>query len=275
MSVVAYEVSLASVGERSHVVHRCGFGQLLRLQPSRKGTLPCRVSGGDVRVSVIVALVHKIPCAHAVASAVVSVVHVGKSETVGELVAYGADAVYARLARHLAAAGIGVDTHAVERHVSAQRAEQLPLVRPDGALVASGSLSPSGVEEEHLVHLSVTVPVIFCEVDVIVDSQKSRLEHLSYVGVVVRSVVCIAFWHAHRTGDVEAQEELSVALVAEVVTHRPYESHVVTEVVLVQYAVVQSHIVTVAERHVGKLDKDDETLFLAHIRRVVSAYGHV
>ena len=275
MSVVAYEVSLASVGERSHVVHRCGFGQLLRLQPSRKGTLPCRVSGGDVRVSVIVALVHKIPCAHAVASAIVRIVHVGKPEAVGELVAYRAYAVNAGLARHLTSARIGVDSHAVECHVSAQRAEQLPLVRPDGALVASGCLSPSGVEEEHLVHLSVTVPVVFGEVDVIVDSQKSRLEHLSYVGVVVCSVVGIASWHAHRTCDVEAQEELSVALVAEVVTHRPYESHVVTEVVLVQYAVVQSHIVTVAERHVGKLHKYDKTFFLSHIRRMVPAQCHV
>ena len=49
----------------------------------------------------------------------------------------------------------------------------------------------------------------------------------------------------------------------------------VTEVVLVQYAVVQSHIVTVAERHVGKLHKYDKTFFLSHIRRMVPAQCHV
>ena len=171
----------------------------------------------------------------------------------------------------LAAARIVEYAHAVKRHVAGARlVGDGRLVRPYRVVFAAVGLAQSGVDEEHLLHLSVAVPVVFCVVNLVVDGVEGVAQHLADVRVLVRrvaAVVGVALGHHHRPGHVKRKVEHAAALVAEIVAHRPNEAQRLVCVVLLVENLVVKLVRALGEAHVGEFHKHHQALLLALVCR--------
>ena len=285
VGIVVDDVGFAAFAQRLHGRHLRVFLQLNGLQPSGAPLLVAAVAGRheSALVAVVGAVVHEVPRAHAEVL-VGGVIHVGESQTVGELVAEGANAVDAPFgglagpvveddSRQLAAARIGVHLHAVECQGAAFGAEPV-FMGPHGVLAATGSLTQSGIEHVHLVHLAVAVPVVVGKVHIAVNGLAGFTDHGFGIRVfvirVVASIVARVVFQRHGPHHIERQVELTTALGTEVVVHAALESLFAGEARLVDNAVVECRVVALFKLLVGEFHQDDQALLLA---RVVVAGG--
>ena len=165
--LVVHDVCLATLAERFHGRHDLVLRKLDRLYPACHPLLvACEASRAEA-VAVVAAGVEQIPVVHAVAARVGGVVHVGKAETVRELVAYCAYTVAALVGVKLAAAGVSVHVYALTgvEYLAVVAVLEVEHVGPDvGRGCALVVLATTCVEKEHLVDISVLVPVVLGEV---------------------------------------------------------------------------------------------------------------
>lgn len=153
---------------------------------------------------------------------------------------------------------------------------QVPLVRPDSVSVVPRSLAVSCVKDEHLVNLSVTVPVVVSEVYAFVNSLAGVHNHFAECSVVVVlsvcrfAVVCISVRQSYRAGDVEVELKLSVALCLEVVFHTTVEVELF-EAFFVGNALIECRSMVGPEFCVGKLHEYDKTFFHTNVWLVVAS----
>ena len=230
-------------------------------------------------VAVVRTHVHEVPSIHAAATVVLSVIEIRIAQAVAELVAHRADALDGVAATEFAAAGIGVDLHAVE----AQRARavaviagrlQIPLVGPDGVGHVAIGFAVAGIDDIDLIDLAVAVPIIVGIVHVVIGQLHSLDDHFSRMKVVavavVASVVGLSARHGVRTGNVEGQVKEAHALGVEVVVNRTHEAALL-EVLFVGDAVVECGIVGGLEAQVAEVHQNDQALLVAD---VVSKFSH-
>ena len=274
VGVVVHDVGIAAFLQRLHALDADGVGELDGLEPSHHPALVGGVAGGQVAVAVVGTGIHQVPVGHALAAGVVGVVEVGIAQAVAELVAHGADAVdVARQAFQFAAAGVGVDAHAVERERRARGRPQVPGVGPDGIVSTAVGLALAGIDDIHLINLAVAVPVVFRIVDIDIGQLAGLTRHLARTHVValivVAAVVRLRVGHRHGAYDVELQFELPHALGVEVVVHRPLEIAFV-EVLFVGNALVEGLAVAALETDVAEVHKDDQAALLAEVVAVAA-----
>ena len=104
---------------------------------------------------------------------------------------------------------------------------QPPLLRPHGTHTAPVVLPLSGEKDKHLVNLSVAIPVVGRPVGYrllhVFHRIDHQLAHLLVVAPVVGAAIVGRGMVQVGHPQVEREQELSVALVAEIVAHRPYE----------------------------------------------------
>ena len=125
------------------------------------------------------------------------------------------------VAVELAGGGIFIDFHPVDlQRTTEVRLGELILLRPDGFFGSAHCLAPSGVDDDHLVYLSVAIPVVVGIVDRVGGQLTGLGHHLPYVYIaegVVLSVVFHVLGELDGTDDIEGQVELPVRLLKEVV----------------------------------------------------------
>ena len=92
VALVCHLVELVGIRQRLHFRHRLRRRQLLGCNPSYAHALETRVVAWLESFGVVATLVHQRPVTHAVESRVARVVHIHQTQTVGELVADGANA---------------------------------------------------------------------------------------------------------------------------------------------------------------------------------------
>ena len=167
----------------------------------------------------------------------------------------------------LGTAGVGVYLHSINSNSACAFAIEIPLVRIDGVFIVVVSLAETGIKDEYLFKLSVTVPVEIGKVNLAIGSLTSLLDHLARVFVVaplvVASVVGVSLGNGDRTYNVEGEVELSATLCVEVVVDGAIKA-VLVIAHLVGDAVEECIVVSVLKGEVGELHKDDESLLGAN-----------
>ena len=118
MPRVIHDVNVTIVFKRFHARHLHVFRQFYRFHPSAEHTLVSGIVARSVSVVVIAAIIHQRPTVHAeVRSVGASVVEVGQTKAVCELMAHRAQPVYLAAAVQLRTAGVGVYVHSVDVEV--------------------------------------------------------------------------------------------------------------------------------------------------------------
>ena len=121
--------------------------------------------------------------------------------------------------RQFADHAIGVESPAIELYGFNITLCKGELMRPHRL---SGICPTSCEDDSHLVHVSVTIPVIFAVVYQLVGEQESLFCHLSTSLIpVAASIVIAVFAQGDRSHDVEGEVEFPITLVDEIVVHRP------------------------------------------------------
>ena len=176
----------------------------------------------------------------------------------------------ARLTVQFGTAGVGVDSHAVERLYTTSitilsGVRQLPFVRPDSAGSTAVGLALTGIDHIDLLHLIVTVPVVVGIVHFSVSQLQGFNHHLGRMFVVtlgvIRAIVGLFLADSYRAYHVEVQFELTLALLQEVVAHRTFK--VAFRIILpVGNALVEGFVVATLERAVLEVDQNDEALLI-------------
>ena len=188
-----------------------------------------------------------------------------------ELVAHGTDAGNGTcLAVEFAAAGVGIDFHAVEglRAVAVSiilSRGEVPLVWPDGGTGSAVGFALACIDDIDLVDLAVAVPVVVGEVDVVVDKFQGLDDHLGGIFVVALSVVSaivgLGLGYSHRSDNIKREFELPLALSVEVVVHGAFEV-AVGEVFLVGDALIEGVGVGFLKCDIAEVDQNDDALLL-------------
>ena len=93
VAVVIYNIGITAFGQGLHVVDGTVFRQFDRLLPPDVAQLVSCQRSRQEGIGIVRALVHQVPCPHAVEQAVACVVHVGQPQAVGELMAQRANAI--------------------------------------------------------------------------------------------------------------------------------------------------------------------------------------
>ena len=254
MSLIIYNVCLATLRERLHIRDLCRGGKLCEVFPSAVPTLiGCEASWLEAVVEVV-SHVHKVPDVCSVeqlcSSEATLVVHVRKSEAVRELVAHGSYTVDLPTFSKLTAACEVLDGHSIHfkrflRH--SERAENSFLRPYEVGIVRVCVLSLSGIEHEDLVNDSVSVPVVFCKVHItllvcistsIVD-KLSDIRLIGSVATIVLTVGLIGVWKLKRSCNIEVELKLSIALSKEIVVETTLKANgIIAEANLVSNTVV-------------------------------------
>ena len=242
ISLVVYDITLATIVYSLHVAYYSVVNELYRLFPSAHHSLVGSIASRAIAVAVVASRTHQVPAAHANMALICDIVGVREAEAVRELVAHGADARHVSVAIYLVAASVSVDKNSVKFHFfSIFGFRELPLMRPDSVFISAISLSTSCIEEVNLVYFAITVPVIFCKVNIVVGKQESLRYHRSRAHVVAISiifaVVGIVIGKCYRTYNVEVQVENTLTLRQEVVANTAAKLSV-AESYFVYYALI-------------------------------------
>ena len=127
-----------------------------------------------------------------------------------------------------------------------------------------------GIEQEHLFHLTVFIPVIIGETYLFGNSQTGLLHQFAHIlveptcrgtPVLIRAIIGIVMQGLNRTDDIESQTELTVTLVIEIVadTARCLVVRIALEVDDVRPGMKR---VFILEPGIRKLHEDDQSTFL-------------
>ena len=204
------------------------LGKLLYLSPTKSGTLPARQCRGTKAVIGVLTRVHKSVIAQSHITTLNGVgkktcgIHIGKSETVAELMAEQSDAIqpwpilrfFALFSKQLVVHSISLDSLSVK----SLRQTHLSRLRPDIiAVVRTIVFTISGIDDVYQVHLSVAVGIILREVYVFVGSTAGIRKQQCHV--VVFSVGSKRAAHLIRSIEVKLWCELSKAHVGEILFH--------------------------------------------------------
>ena len=146
---------------------------------------------------------------------------------------------------------------------------------PDGICNAAVGFTITGIEDEYLIDLTVTIPVVIIKIHLSIGCSHSLYNQLIRVLIVtitvVRTIIAQVLCRCIGTHHVERQLKLRLtvlvlALSLEIVRHRTFEAtdsvvlHVHDILILVQ-------VVGSLKRLVLELHKDDQTFLLARIAR--------
>ena len=257
-----------------HVLHVTSLVQFDRREPS---AIHAFVAGVTYRslaasmVAVVATIVHQVPYVHSeVRIALAGVIHIRQAHAMAELMTSRTDAVDVgtRLAGKFAAACIRIDTNAIQSDCPRAVAEiarrgELILVRPDGLESSPLCLAITSIDDVHLIHLAVVVPVVIGKVHRAVCQSACLGHHLGRVLVitvrVVLSVIAQLATHRDRPHDIEREIKLPIALTVEVVVNGA--SHVIVRISLL---VEEIEIGGVAVGHfpVGKVHQNNQSLLV-------------
>ena len=271
VALVVDDVAVATILQGCHVRDALRFIKSDGRLPTGHPSLVAGISGGLITVTIVGTTVHEVPFEHTLTTAVVRIVEVGIAEAMTELVAHRTDAGNFIRTVQFAAAGIGVNLHAVKRLTSCAVAivvgrGECPLVRPDGLRTATVGFALSGIDHVHLLHFAVAVPIVVPIVYLRVGQLQGLDDHSGWVSVIViarvRTIVATSLAYGDWTHDVEGQLKLSAALRLEVIVHRPFEV-AGREILLVGNALIEGLVVGSLEGHIAEVHQDDESLLLA------------
>ena len=147
-------------------------------------------------------------------------------------------------------------------------------MRPDAGGGATLRFAVAGIDDKHLVHLAVAVPVVVGKVHLLIGQLAGFHNHLDGVLRITARIVLAVVRHIFRNRDgahhVEGEVQLSVGLLLEVVVYAAGVA--VSRVVLLVHHLVE-HLVGVSagHLHVLEVDEDDQSLAVA---RDGGAFAH-
>ena len=149
---------------------------------------------------------------------------------------------------------------------------------PNGVGASSVSLALAGIDDIHLIYISVAIPVIVGKVDDIVHTFACFYNHFSRPQVIVSIVVCtivgLVVFKLYWTYNVEIEDEVAVALGSKIVAYATFE--IPLRVAFFVSNVVECSLwICCGEFYVCIFDKDDDTLLRTVIAPVVIGFPHL
>ena len=220
---------IAIVGLRLHIGHQCICSQFFRLYPSAEPALVACIVAGHIAIAIVATTVHQRPVGHTVVVTIFSgIIKVGKSHTMGELMAKGTDAVSIVVSVEFGPTGIGVNLHllkfqGITRMVTIGRQGRTEVIcmRPDGACILSIGLTMTGIHHIDLIHVAVIVPIIVRPFHLFIHQLAGFDNHLmNKLRTAVTGIVLHFLGDSDRSHHIKSEIKLPVALAVEIIMHR-------------------------------------------------------
>ena len=120
----------------------------------------------------------------------------------------------------------------------------------------------SGIKHKHLVHLTITIPIVVGKVYRITDEVEGLAHHLRRMHVIatriVLTIIRIAFRHCDRSYYIESKIELAKTLINEIIMYRPRERRLII-MLFIKYSVIDHLRMVSLKRQIIKTDKDHQS----------------
>ena len=202
-----------------HIINLRGRSEFGGFNPSDAVLVVAGIARRNETVAIIAAAVHQRPRAHAIIAAIAGVVHIGQTQTVRELMADSTDAIHGKilhtrpivlLGGALIGNSIGIDPEAFDDFKIQIHILQFPFMRPDSTFRTTIGFALAGIDDHHLIHFTIAVPVVLAPVRHLILSQLNSLDnHLLSARVlticIVLTIVLGIFADGDRAYDVEGQ----------------------------------------------------------------------
>ena len=206
----------------------CRVGQFLDFGPTHHFLFPRCVGRGNIAHIGVFAVVHQIPIFQRLIIDGLRTfyrrIDVGQAERVRKFVAEQTDAVDDDRLQIDGAVDFVVHTVAAHGFAVVGSETARARFRPNAVVgVARDALGIACVDDIDQIDITVIVAVVLREIDLVVDGFTSLFDEFAEVDVfgfsLVFSVIIRAFWHGHRTIDVEFRTEESVAHIGEILLY--------------------------------------------------------
>ena len=233
ISFITNQISTTPVGQRRHIGYRCRLIQFYGGEPSHQPAFMGRVASRLVTVTIVVASIHEVPAIHKCRS---TIIKIGESKAMRIFMTDGAERTVIIISCQLIQGTVAIDQIVLitRRNGNGITIDALlaifqvfthpPLVGPYQVRSRRVMHAVTSIDNQQLVDIAVTVPVVFAPVDVeCLQFVHDILNQILRV-LIIRSSAGIFLGIADlQIHQVEDGAELVVTLVTEVVVHRTIE----------------------------------------------------
>ena len=166
-------------------------------------------------------------------------------------------------------AAVGVDGNPViVPHVA--RSGKFPFMGPDGILVSALGLIIASEDDEHLVHLAVSVPVVFAVINVGGSGIYRFRHHSVRIEIIGRPAGPAVIFHVILRGigtdDIKVNFQLVIALLEEIILYG--SRHAIVAIALfIEETIKYGLRIGGYEGYICKLNQNDETSLMTCCRR--------